>query len=1168
MKLRAQTIGRPLVAASLTLLLAACAPETPEPEKSADPAPSAASSPEAPDNAVAPLSETDAAVVALSDAEVQSAAERIVGQLNLKPAEGLSVNLWAPEKLLADPVAISVDYQGRLWAAITNRSNNSEFDIRGYPDWEFPSVGFETVGDRRDFLRQELAPENSAENEWLKDRNEDGSRDWRDLAVVKEEVVLLEDTSGNGQANQSRRFLKDFHTEVTDVLGGIYYHNELDELFLGVAPNAWRVKDTDGDLQADTKTSIAEGFAVHIGFSGHGMSGVTLGPDGRIYYGIGDIGAHITDVEGNEYAYPNQGMIVRSEPDGSHFEVFARGVRNTHEFTFDQYGNLITVDNDGDHEGEYERVVYLVDGSDSGWRINWQLGKYKDPKNNRYKVWMDESYFKPRFEDQAAHLLPPVAPYHAGPTGMVYNPGTALSEKWRNHFFVVEFVGSAARSGINAFTLKPKGAGFELESDQNIFRGVQATGLDFGPNGALYMSDWIEGWGTNGKGRIWKLDATEGVDDDQRANTESLLRADFTDKSEAELREHLSHPDMRVRQRAQLNLVAREDETTLLEVATGSEHQLARIHAIWGLGQLMRANTTRPAVLLPLLEDTDPEIRAQVAKVLGDVRYAEARDDLTPLLSDDSARARFFAAQALGRIGDPSAMPALVEMLEANADKDVYLRHGGAIALARMGDEAALGELESHASEAVRVAAVVALKRLGSAELTRFLDDESEFIVTNAARGISDDQFVEDALPALAQLLETTSFTNEPLLRRTINANLYVGGEKAVERLLSFAQRSDIAGALRAEALDTLATWPASSRFDRVTGRERGVVNHPLTQAAGPLSAQATGLLEDPSADVRASTVSALAALSIKDDMPALVEALQNDASAQVRSAALQALFELEYEQMGQAALTATNDRDAEVRMSALALLPELDLPTDEVVEMHRLLLVNGSVDEQQAAYRSLANIDDASAHALLAESLQALREGTLPGAVQLDVIEAVEATGNSELLAELEAYEADKNRNQPMQVYREALEGGDPEQGKNLFRYSNQAQCIRCHMVGHRGARVGPVLTRIGETLTRTQLLESLVEPGARVPPGHGRVSVTLKDGETVSGFFEAETEETMTIVDGDNTVEVPRSEVVKTEYSGSGMPPMGMLLERSQIRDIVAYLATLPAEEEAEGH
>ena len=41
---------------------------------------------------------------------------------------------------------------------------------------------------------------------------------------------------------------------------------------------------------------------------------------------------------------------------------------------------------------------------------------------------MDENMFKPRFAGQAAHIIPPVAAYHAGPSGMVYNPGTALTD--------------------------------------------------------------------------------------------------------------------------------------------------------------------------------------------------------------------------------------------------------------------------------------------------------------------------------------------------------------------------------------------------------------------------------------------------------------------------------------------------------------------------------------------------------------------------------------------------------------------------------------------------------------------------------------------------------------------------------------------------------------------
>ncbi len=762
--------------------------------------------------------------------------------LNLAP--GLTAKLWASEKLLSDTVAINVDDKGRVWAAITTRSNNSEFDIRGYPTWEQPSMKFTTVEDRRKFLHEELAPEKSAQNTKFPDRNKDGSHDWRDLTIVQERVVRLEDTSKSGRADLAQTVIRDFNTEVTDVAGGLYYHNQTDELFLNVAPDLWSLKDTNGDGAMDTKKSLATGFGVHIGFSGHGFSGAILGPDGRLYSNMGDIGSSITDNAGKKWHYPNQGVIVRSEIDGSNFEVFAAGLRNTHEFSFDKFGNLISVDNDGDHVGEYERLVYLIDGSDSGWRTNWQLGKYKDPKNNTYKVWMDEDYYKPRFKDQAAHVLPPIAPYHAGPSGMTYNPGTALSEKWQDHFFVVEFVGSPARAGVNAFTLKPEGASFKLDTDQNVFRGILATGIDFGPDGALYMSDWMEGWSLKEKGRIWKLDTPETANNTARKDTQARLAESFSAHSLQKLTVLLTHADMRVRQKAQLELVQRKATQQLQAVATDSAHQLARIHAFWGLGQLARKDTAQAAVLIPFLSDKDVEIRAQAAKLLGDTKAVAATNNLLPLLSDSSLRVQFFAAQSLGRLNEKSGAEAvitpLIAMLAANNDKDVYLRQAGAIALARIGNQDALAKLASHPSEAVRIAAVVALKRLESPALALFLNDSSEFVVTNAARAISDDNFVTAALPALAKLLDAPRFTNEPLLRRVINANLYAtGANSSAEnsaRLVRFAQQKNIDGVLRAEAINTLSVWAKSSDFDRVTGLHRGAVTHDAAHAQQALA--------------------------------------------------------------------------------------------------------------------------------------------------------------------------------------------------------------------------------------------------------------------------------------------------------------------------------------------
>ncbi len=419
-------------------------------------------------------------------------------------AEGFTLSIWGVDSLVADPVAIDVDDYGKLYYTRTNRQKNSEFDIRGHQDWEIESIQLKTIEEKRAFLRKVLSPENSQKNLWLKDLNGDGSHDWKDMTIEKEHVYRLEDTNGDGVADMSQLVIEDFNDEVTDAMGGVMKHGN--DLFVNIGPDMWRLNDKNADGLIDEKTSISHGYGIHVGFSGHGMSGIEVGPEGKIYWQIGDIGFSGTSTDGKKWEHPNSGVIVRSNPDGSDFEVFAYGNRNTHEFAFDEYGNLISEDNDGDHPGESERIVYIVEGSDTGWRTNWQFGKYRDPDNNTYKVWMDEKMYVPRFDGQAAYFLPPIKNFVNGPTGFLYNPGTAFSPEWKNTFFVGEFVGNPSRSGIYSFKLIPKGATFELGETKMILRGVLATGIDFGPDGAMYLADWIDGWDTKDYGRVWKLD--------------------------------------------------------------------------------------------------------------------------------------------------------------------------------------------------------------------------------------------------------------------------------------------------------------------------------------------------------------------------------------------------------------------------------------------------------------------------------------------------------------------------------------------------------------------------------------------------------------------------------------------------------------------------------------
>lgn len=1103
--------------------------------------------------------------VAISDEVAEQRNRELLDELSFTLADGLTAHLWASEELLSDPVALHMDDYGRAWVSSTERRRAVDLDIRRHRDWMVESITFETLEDRRNFIHQELASERSDLNrEWLEDFNEDGVHDWRDLMVHKESVFMLEDPSDSGHATRSQLFVRDFHEEVTDVANGVLYHEG--DVYLGISPDLMRLRDTDGDGVADEMESIAHGFGVQFIFAGHGVSGLKIGPDGRLYWSVGDMGLSVTDQGGKVWHNPRNGAIVRSDLDGSNFEIFAYGFRNVHEFSFDQYGNLITVDNDGDHAGESEGLIYVINGADSGWRTNWQYGKFQDPKNNNYNVLMAEQYYQPRFEGQAAHILPPISLYHNGPAGMAYNPGTALGEEWKDHFFVVEFTGTPLRSGIHAFTLTPEGASFKIEKDFSVMRGILATGLSFGPDGALYFADWIDSWALKDAGRIWKLDTPEEEHSPIRAETRALLEEDFSGSDSARLMELMAHEDMRIRKKSQFELVGRDEASSLEKVAASSSNQLARIHGIWGLAQLGRKDPEAVTPLIGYLNDPDPEIRAQAARMLGDVKSKTGGDSLIPLLEDEEPRVRFFAAEALGRMGLREAVEPIVKMLEANDEEDHYLRLAGAIALERIGDEQAIASLASHPSRAVRIAAVVALRRLESAGVVRFLQDDDEEVVTNAARAINDDRLIEEGVADLAAMLSQNRFTNEPLLRRAINANLLDGSAASAERLAAFALQQELPEALRIEALHALSVWPEPSVLDRVTGDPRGAISNNPEFARSSLRNVLPELFGDSRPEVKIAGIEAASTLHIEDSIPGIQRLIREDSSPDVQIAALGALVRMEIEGIEEMIFAALESDNATVRMVAMSEIPVLDLPAESVAGMMALVLETGTLAEQQTAFNVLAERDHSSVHALLEEQFDRLIRGELNEGVELELvlaaeqaIERAEETSAERLRGQYQQWEDQKRGGDRVRQYRESLYGGTVETGRVLFHQNEAAQCIRCHIVNGEGSEVGPDLTRIATTLTRRQLLESMVDPNARIAPGYGSVRLTLQNGESVSGLLKGETEESVIVAGAEEERVIPRSEIADEAYSPSGMFDMSELLTRKELRDLVAYLMSL---------
>jgi len=929
--------------------------------------------------------------------QARQLAKAIEATVTPQLAEGFTLSIWGVDSLVADPVAIDVDDYGKLYYTRTNRQKNSEFDIRGHQDWEIESIQLKTIEEKRAFLRKVLSPENSSKNLWLKDLNGDGSHDWNDMTIEKEHVYRLEDTDGDGVADMSQLVIEDFHDEVTDAMGGIMKHG--DDLFVNIGPDMWRLNDKNGDGLIDEKTSISHGYGIHVGFSGHGMSGIEVGPEGKIYWQIGDIGFSGTSPDGKKWEHPNSGVIVRSNPDGSDFEVFAYGNRNTHEFAFDEYGNLISEDNDGDHPGESERIVYIVEGSDTGWRTNWQFGKYRDPDNNTYKVWMDEKMYVPRFDGQAAYFLPPIKNFVNGPTGFLYNPGTAFSSEWKNTFFVGEFVGNPSRSGIHAFRLNPKGASFEFGESKMILRGVLATGIDFGPDGAMYLADWIDGWDTKDYGRVWKLDVVGGMNE-QRKQVKILLADDFKKMSDGKLSDLLKHVDMRIRQKSQLELATRGDKG--LEIfkqnISQTENQLARVNSIWGVSQFARKDMKHAQVLVPLLKDADPEIRAQAAKWIGDVRYKDAADALLPLLKDDYSRARFFAAEALGRIAYEPAVNPIIELLRSNNDEDIYIRHAGSLALARIGKAEPVIALSKDPSRAVRIAAVVALRRMKSPDVAVFLKDADEYIVTEAARAINDDLSIEAALPALGDVLNDYRFTSEALIRRAINANLRVGSDKAMQNLIGYANHEGSPVAMRAEAIAALSTWAKPSVLDRVDGRFRGVITRDPIAVKTKAEDILIQLSSNKDALIRLSSVKAIEKLAIDKASAQLFTILKNDPKPEVRAESLKSLASLNDKQIGDAITKALSDKEKSVRIVGLDLLPKMDISKELMVTLLTDVINTKTVEEKQAAITTLGSLPVENSQKVFEQLLSKMKDGKLSPEIYLELSDAIDSTKSVQL--------------------------------------------------------------------------------------------------------------------------------------------------------------------------
>jgi len=1087
--------------------------------------------------------------------------------------DGLKCDLWAAEPDVANIVAFHVNNQGQLLACETFRQDSGVEDNRAHNYWLDDDLAAQTVEDRVAYILEHHPDANQT------------------YTKFDDRIRILTDTDGDGKADTSKVFANHFNTIASGTGAGVLSHHG--DVFFTCIPDLVKLKDTDNDGVADVRTNLHSGYGVHFAFRGHDMHGLIVGPDGRLYFSIGDRGHYLRD---QNLANTDSGSVFRCELDGSNLEVFAYGLRNPQELAFDNYGNLFTGDNNSD-SGDMARWVYLLRGSDTGWRFYYQYLGDRGPFN-REKIWHT------RNADTPAYIVPPVENLSDGPSGLEFYPGTGFSEDFNERFFLCDFRGGPTNSGIRSFRTQADGAFFKVVDQEQPIWGVLPTDIDFAPDGKLYLSDWVSGWVGEDRGRVYCFYDENEIKSKIVKEVQALLKEGLANKSTEQLIQLAGHKDQRVRQEAQFELVHRKDQTSLVKLATSSENELARIHGIWGLGQMVRLNRNAgknditsklTQTLNQLLGDEQAEIRAQAALIAGEMK-ASVTTGLAKLLRDPSLRVRYYAAEALAQIGAGSTLDGVLAMLIENNNADPIIRHGGIMAIAsalKQSDTSEIEKLTSHENSAVRLATVIALrsryqelihvcengdsqnqlKKLGGLVAAMLADADSQ-IVLESARAIHDLP-IAGQMNSLAVLsaegFQSSDSNVDALVRRIISANNHAGSSNAAMNLAKFAADDSRDILRRVEAVNLLGDWMTPSHRDYVLGAWRpiAVEARSLADAQAAMTSVFSKLVIGPT-DLTDAAIAAASNLELRQIGGALKTIAANkEAQQSTRTAALRALAQIKDPGLGDV-LVSLKDQYADLPRKLAGVAAELIVKTDPAAGLELLkkslensddvALAGDVLAEKQMALATLGRLQDDPSSSLLETVLSDLVNDKLAPSLHLDAVMAAEKRASQSLNSHLEQHRKKLTvKGTPTDSFADTLHGGNGDAGKKVFYEKTEVSCVRCHRIGADGGKVGPNLSGIGKLKDRRYILEAIVEPSKQIAAGHAQVVVMTDEGLMYTGVIKEDNKKEIGLMDTDGNVTRIEKEAIEGMKAGkSGMPiDLQKELTMPELRDLVEYLA-----------
>jgi putative heme-binding domain-containing protein len=946
-----------------------------------------------------------------------------------------------------------------------------------------------------------------------------------------------------------------------------------------------------------------------LDWNDHVPANFRLGMDGRFYVAVGDKGIYGGVGRDGKRVELHGGGILRLRPDGTELEVFSTGVRNILDVALTSEDDAFTYDNTDENQW-MGRVTHMVDGGFYGYPFDFI-------PQRPYTLWM-------------------LADYGAGAaTGVTCYLGDALPEAYRDNLFLADF----GQRGVRRVRLERDGGTFRAAQDEALFPNppgdFRPVGMAWADDGrSFYLCDWQhrDVKDQTVAGRLWRIHWT-GADTSQPRPEWYLAAAggQRVTADSAALRSGLGHPAHSVRMAAQRQLAARGSAEgpglrALLEAGlqTSAEPAALRgaLHALWALDALDRGASARET-FLRIAAGRQRMLARQALRQLGEAQAREALGVASVRLTDPDPSIRFHAATALGRIGDPGAVPALIRALD---DQDLFARHATFSALNRIGRRqpeawAAIVRGLEEKSARRREAAGFALRDTFDAALVRALAQ----LVTQRTAPV---ESRVAAVQALAPLHHQPPAWNgewwayHPFrLSPPARTNEWAGTAPVLEALKSAL--NDRWATVRLAAADGLLGVPGSeagrlllerypvepdSRVSRAiiaaltASKPEGVgtlvarlIREKSPTAAFPEEQLAliraargtevsTALLQviRDAANGGASTqaIGLLAELGALDAVPQLSQ-LAVTGPEPLRLAALTALGRLGGPAASEVLLRQAESSEPSVRRTALQALVPLKLPGAVP-----LLLKASEVPELRAeAVRGLLELPDVRALDLYLEGLAArqpalraehrralgkVRSAAWPALAprlsQLppSVIAELQTVFRGDPVATTGGlFALDAQRPDREAFFEFALANpGDADRGRKLFEDRTGVACINCHRVQGKGQAVGPDLSGAGAQFDRRALAESVLWPSRAVREGYHVVMLELTDGDELSGMIRGETAEVLSVQPATGEpVSIPKSRIRSRQTTPQSLMPEGLEtgLSLEEFSDLISYLQSL---------